>query len=319
MSARAGRRAGGLRADVGAAALLTRPAQWPILTAQLAVGVLLAGPLAGNWPPAAGGPSLGILAGAWLSWVVGLNGGTLAFNGAYDRDTGPVAYLRRPPQPPVWLAGAALVLMGAGAVLGWVLVGARFGALTAGCVALSVLYSHPATRWKSRPGLDLLVNMAGYGAGTTAAGLAAGARAFPGPGSGPALADPTGAAAILTVCGFGLLFGALYPLTQIYQVDVDRQRGDRSLAVALGPRRSLGLALALTAGAWAAFGWGLLSADRAGHWPLPAAAGAAWTGHLIWCLIRSGDLGGRRGERAMYRALGLWALVDAGLVAAWLA
>jgi hypothetical protein len=45
----------------------------------------------------------------------------------------------------------------------------------------------------------------------------------------------------------------------------------------------------------------------------------AWTGHLIWCLTRSGHLDGRRGERAMYRALGLWALVDAGLIAAWLA
>jgi 4-hydroxybenzoate polyprenyltransferase len=40
-----------------------------------------------------------------------------------------------------------------------------------------------------------------------------------------------------------LLILALYPLTQLYQVDEDRARGDRTLAVVLGPRRCFGLSI----------------------------------------------------------------------------
>ena len=61
------------------------------------MGVALALP---PWPALAGAVrSLAPLplAGAWLAWVVLLNGGTLAYNSAWDRDTGAVAYLRRPP------------------------------------------------------------------------------------------------------------------------------------------------------------------------------------------------------------------------------
>ena len=131
--------------------------------------------------------------------MVLLNGGTLAYNSAYDRDTGPVAYLPTPPVPPRGLATGALALMGCGAVVGGALVGPRFGQVTAACVVLSVLYSHPRPRWKARPGLDLLVNMAGYGAGTTIAGLLAGRAA-----SGAAAA----AGAPWLVAGFAALFGS---------------------------------------------------------------------------------------------------------------
>ncbi len=75
------------------------------------VPVMLTAPAArggGCWfNPASGA----VLAAAWFVWVVLLNGGTLAFNSAYDRDTGPVAYLPNPPQPPSWLAGASFGLM----------------------------------------------------------------------------------------------------------------------------------------------------------------------------------------------------------------
>ena len=164
---------------------LTRPRQWPILTAQFLVGVLLAQP-AGAAPSGLAAPeALAVTAAAWLAWVVLLNGGTLAYNSAWDRDDGPVAYLAAPPPPPPGLAHGALAAMAAGAVLGAVAVGPAFGLVTAACMALSVLYSHPGPRLKSRPGLDLAVNMAGYGAGTTVAGLLAGraaAGAAPGPG-----------------------------------------------------------------------------------------------------------------------------------------
>jgi hypothetical protein len=283
---------------------LTRPRQWPILSAQLAVGVILS--TGGGMTAVAWGPAAGVLAAAWLAWVVLLNGGTLAYNSAYDRDTGPVAYLPRPPRPPARAAGIALAMMMAGAVLGALAVSMVFGRVVGACVMLSVLYSHPASRWKARPGLDLVVNMAGYGAGTTLAGLLAGRAA---------LATPPAPAAPLLVGGFALLFGSLYPLTQIYQVRDDLARGDRTLATALGMRPALGLALVLGAGAGALLAGAAASA--AGRLVI-AGAMAVWLGHLGWWLVRAGSMDDRDHERGMYRALGAWALVDAAVVAAHL-
>jgi hypothetical protein len=175
-----------------AALQLMRPAQWPILSAQFFLAVLLISPRAmggGCWLNAG---SLTVLATGWLIWVVLLNGGTLAFNSAFDRDEGPVAYLDTPPLPPTWLAPAALGAMLLGVLLAWLVLGQGLALVTGGCVLLSVLYSAPGPerarlRWKSRPGLDLLVNMVGYGAGTTLAGLLVGSAAYLG---GPRAAVP---------------------------------------------------------------------------------------------------------------------------------
>ncbi len=283
---------------------LTRPRQWPILTAQLLVGVLLAQPDRAGLAALLQGGALAVLGAAWVAWVVLLNGGTLAYNSAWDRDTGPVAYLRRPPQPPPGLAHAAFAAMLAGALLGGLAVGPRFGAVTAACVMLSVLYSHPDPRLKARPGLDLLVNMVGYGAATTLAGLVAG-RVATGVEPGPHGAWLVG--------GFGLLFGSFYPLTQIYQTAADRARGDRTLVTALGVRPALVLALVLGAAAGAAL-VRTVPADRP-TWPVAAACGL-WLLHLAWWLARAEHRDDRAHERGMYTALVLWAVVDAALVLA---
>ncbi|MFO7652187.1 MAG: UbiA family prenyltransferase [Candidatus Krumholzibacteriia bacterium] len=357
---------------------LTRPRQWPILSAQLLVGVLLAPSLAalvrsalgasgagataaaaagGNGSGAAGAiglanasltaGSLAAVAGGWFAWVVLLNGSTLAFNSAYDRDTGPVAYLARPPLPPRWVAGASAAAMAFAPVVGWLLVGPAFGVLTALCVLLSMAYSHPRFRWKSVPGLDLLVNVVGYGAGTTMAGvligLAAAAAAAPaGPGVAATAADIPGAVgnpgpdapaalaggpgpAVLVV-GFGLLFGSLYPLTQLYQRVDDLRRGDRTLATALGPDRSLKLAIALGASAAATMLAGAaLWRHGLGLPPLApallplAAALVAWLGHLVHWWRDRRRRGVDRERRGMYVALGIWGGIDGALIVALLA
>lgn len=286
---------------------LMRPRQWPILTAQLAVGVVLAAADPRD-PGMIGSAAPGVLVAAWSAWVVMLNGGTLAYNSAYDRDTGPVAYLRRPPTPPAWTAGGALATMTVGAAVGWLGVGSAFGGATASCLVLSVLYSHPSIRLKGRPGFDLLINVVGYGAGTTAAGLLAGTAAT----------SSTLAVSSWWFCaGFGLLFGSLYPLTQIYQLEDDRARGDRTLATALGARRSLDLALILGLVAVPTFGLGLGGRGGPVQRLLPIAALVAWLAHLVWCRWKMAPLAAAQ-ERAMYRALGLWALVDLTVVAAWM-
>lgn len=316
---------------------LTRPDQWTILTFQFMLPVMLVAPAArggGCWLNPASGA---VLATAWLVWVVFLNGATLAFNSAYDRDTGPIAYLPDPPPPPAWLAAASALVMIAGVALSWLVVGSAFAILVGGCVLLSILYSHPFARLKARPGFDILVNMLGYGAGTTLAGLLAGQaanfgasgdacaaggwRSVPWPGlQGSAIqqfqtafSDGPG----WFVLGFGLLFGSFYPLTQLYQVSQDRQRGDRTLCTEMEARPALWLAVVLGVLASAAFALGLVS--KQSGWPLllPALALSAWIIHLLMWIKKEPGMESSEQEKKMYRALNLWALVDITLVAAW--
>jgi 1,4-dihydroxy-2-naphthoate octaprenyltransferase len=153
-----------------------------------------------------------------------------AFNSVYDRDEGPVSGLERPPEVPPGLLGFAMLLGLAGAGLaaaaGWrfLLVYALIGLWTAA-------YSHPATRWKASPWKSAAAIALGQGAiGFVAGWVAAAPLDF---GDEALLAGAAGAAgAALTALG-------LYPATQVFQVDEDRARGDRTLAVALGPARAL--------------------------------------------------------------------------------
>ncbi|MFT5232074.1 MAG: 4-hydroxybenzoate polyprenyltransferase [Candidatus Krumholzibacteriia bacterium] len=290
-----------MNSQLRAAAVLTRPAQWPILTAQLAVGMVLAWPVGIiNWS------AVGF---AWLAWVVMLNGGTLAFNSAYDKDTGPVAYLAAPPVPPSWLAVAALLLMNSGALLGYLLVADSFGLITSACVVLSVLYSHPSVRLKSKPGWDLAANIVGYGAGTTVAGISALSGQAP---------DHVG---WWFVGGFGLLFGSFYPLTQIYQTEADLARGDATLCTVLGIRRSLVFAIILGALGSAAIWQGCVLGGKIGatSWPwLLLTSFSVWCLHLAWWWHKAKTMTSQQHEKYMYHALGIWAFIDVSLIAVWL-
>src|SRR4051812_17336062 len=90
--------------------LHTRPAEWPIVAAHTTLGYLLAV----GAPNAFRSERLGSGILGIALWVICLNGGTLAFNSAFDRDEGDVAYLRQPPPPPRGLAwfGLGLMLVG---------------------------------------------------------------------------------------------------------------------------------------------------------------------------------------------------------------
>jgi hypothetical protein len=138
--------------------LFLRPRQWPILTVQLAVSMLLAPACVAAWRAGGAQPlepaAWRSLLASWLAWVVCLNGGTLAYNSAYDRDVQDIAYLRAPPPPLPGLAPLALALMILGTALAFS-VAFAFGAVTGSCLLLSVAYSHPACRWKGVAALDL--------------------------------------------------------------------------------------------------------------------------------------------------------------------
>ena len=158
-----------------------------------------------------------------------LNGGTLAINSAFDKDEGDIGYLREPPPVPAHLFAFGMALLVLGGVLSLQLP-AGFTAAYGACFLLSVLYSVPPFRFKAVAGVDWLINMIGFGTLTPYAGWALTGR-------------PLDRPAVLVFAAFAPLFAALYPLTQLYQFEEDRRRGDRTLALMLGERASLSLAV----------------------------------------------------------------------------
>ena len=282
-----------------------RPVEWPIMAAHTALGWILAVGLEGAVTGAQAGPiALGLFA-----WVVCLNGGTLAINSAFDRDDGDIAYLKRPPPPPRHLFAFGLAAMVAGQLLA-LLLPTGFAVAYALCFVLSVLYSVPPARLKAVAGADWLINMWGFGTLTPYAGWAVTGIAVPLP-------------LALVMLAFCPLFASLYPLTQLYQLDEDARRGDRTLAIRLGMARSLDVALGAALVAFAVFaiagtqsGW---AAEQGGprRWAALAVALAVWLAVLIpWRARHAGMTSGQH-QRGMYLALAGWAVTDLAVAFAW--
>ena len=206
------------------------------------------------WGFALGGGIFSARAGwGFLAFHVFLYGGITAYNSYYDRDEGPVGGLRKPPavtEPLLGFSfGVQLIGLAIAVAVDWWLT-----LLYSVVMLLSVAYSHPRFRWKARPLLSLAVVAFGQGG----IGFVAGWLCAASPPN--ALFDsPDGllgmAAAILLTTGF-------YPLSQLYQVDEDRARGDFTFSVVYGPVASFRFSLAclaaggtcITAVAWRKFG-----------------------------------------------------------------
>jgi len=269
-----------------------RPRSWPIVAGHLATGYMCGAAVAD------GDVSWRRLAVAAFGWAVLLNGGTLALNSAFDKDTGAIGYLEHPPPVPRGLAmfGAALLALG---LLPAATISTAYLTAYITCTGMSALYSCPPVRLKAVPFADLAINCGGYGALTFYGGWAAAGAPLGMPGS-------------LSVVGFFMLFGGLYPLTQIYQIETDAAGGDRTLAVFLGRRRSLWLSAGFTAAAFACFAAGVTGGSL---WRFVALL----PGGLFWCILLAAWLAGAlasREKEGMYKALYAWALTDIGLVIA---
>lgn len=277
-----------------------RPLEWPIMTAHLLLGTLLAK----GWPFPSG------TFFAWIIFVVLLNGGTLALNSAFDQDQGDIGYLRQPPEPPKHLALFGSVLLAASLLLSTFFLrvkpgGRYFFEIVMTCVLMSVLYSVPPIRLKARAGWDLLINCLGFGFFTPMAGWCATGR-----GLEPVLVD---------LCiGFFFLFAALYPLTQIYQVAEDTHRGDQTLVIRMGVPRSLNYAMGATLVAHLYF----LQAVLKHHPPTPHGSPSpalllislvAWLGLLLPWRFQWKVWTPAQAEAGMYRGLLAWAVTDLSL------
>lgn len=150
-----------------------------------------------------------------------LFGGATAYNSYWDKDTGPIGGLKHPPKMTFWMWPASMALQLAGLLIA-LPQGMLFSAIYVVSMILFWLYSSPLTRWKGKPLRSLIAIGISTGTGSLLLGyLAAGSELIP---------LPVASASV----GVALIVLSLYPISQIYQLDEDRQRGDRTFAAEYG-------------------------------------------------------------------------------------
>lgn len=176
----------------------------------------------------------GFLLGGFLSgemetgrfWFQFLNvhillfGGATAFNSWWDKDTGPIGGLKRPPKMTRWMHPVSLLLMFAGLAFA-TRAGFVYTLIFFISLVLFWLYSTPLYRWKSDPHLSLIAIGISTGFNSVFMGTLAAGGAI----SGKVLLGATGASLILL---------SLYPVSQIFQFREDSARNDRTFALTYG-------------------------------------------------------------------------------------
>jgi 4-hydroxybenzoate polyprenyltransferase len=146
-------------------------------------------------------------------------------------------------------------------------------------------------------GVDWVINMWGFGTLTPYAAWAATGR-------------PLDIGHGLVLLAFCPLFAGLYPLTQLYQFDEDRRRGDRTLALILGMRASLVVATVSTLLAFGLFAWAVAILGVGGKAFTLLLPLALWVTVLLPWLFDYAAWTPQQHQRGMYRALAAWAVTD---------
>ena len=146
-----------------------------------------------------------------------LFGGATAYNSFWDKDEGPIGGLQNPPKMQSWMWSGSLILQIVG-----LLVAAGQGLLYSGIYVLSIvffwLYSTPLARWKGHPIKSLVAIGVSTGFNSVLLGyLAAGNEIISMP-------------VWIAAAGVTLMLLSLYPISQVYQIEEDRSRGDCTFA-----------------------------------------------------------------------------------------
>lgn len=204
---------------------------------------------------------------AFLAFHLFLYGGTTAFNSYYDRDEGPVGGLEKPPAVTSALLPFSLLMQSIGAILA-ALVNGPFLLIYLLIFGMATAYSHPSTRLKGRPLLGLITVGVGQGVLAALGGWVASGRSM----------GEMGAGDWIGILAVALITTGFYPVTQIYQVEEDRARGDLTFAAWVGAAATFRFALVTQGVAAVALLWCI--ASRFALWQ--AAIVALFYGTLLW-------------------------------------
>ncbi len=282
-----------------------RPAEWPIMATHSMLGYVLAIGMADVLKAFSLLPALWAL----FIWVIFLNGSALAINSVFDKDEGDIGYLKAPPKPPRHLFKFSLCLMVIGFVLA-ITLPRGFRVSYAFCSVLSILYSVPPFRLKAVAGMDWIINMWGFGTISPYAIFAA-------------TGEPLDLISATVLIGFCPLFASLYPLTQLYQIEEDRRRGDRTLAIVLGIKKSLQVSGITMLIAFACFlcAWYLKFNGYLLYSVFSLMAILAvltiWIITLYPWLRKHDQMSSSQHQKGMYRAFAVWAATDVVIVIAF--
>lgn len=150
-----------------------------------------------------------------------LFGGATAYNSYWDKDEGPVGGLKSPPPMRRWMWRASLFLQFIGLMIA-LPAGLLFILIYALSIALFWLYSSPHFRWKGTPLRSLFAIGISTGTNSVLMGyLAAGNNILT-------------SASLVAAFGVALMVLSLYPVSQLYQLDEDLQRGDQTFSIQFG-------------------------------------------------------------------------------------
>ncbi|MEX0779893.1 MAG: UbiA family prenyltransferase [Balneolales bacterium] len=168
----------------------------------------------------AGAPDWGMFLLQFLNVHLLLFGGATAFNSYWDKDTGRIGGLKHPPIMSGWMHQASLALQFFGLMLAF-LLGLPFTTVYLASMLMFWLYSTPLAKWKGRPWLSMV-----------AIGISTGACSFL--MGFIALGGSPGAFLVIPAAGCSLILLSLYPVSQIFQMEEDRERNYQTFAIQYG-------------------------------------------------------------------------------------
>lgn len=153
-----------------------------------------------------------------------LFGGATAYNSFHDKDEGPIGGLANPPKMAAWMHPASLIVQIPGLALGVWQLGLPFAIVYLSSMLFFWLYSTPHARWKGHPWLSCVAIAISTGTNSVLLGhLAAGG-------------DWTDPRALVGALGVASVLLSMYPVSQLFQIEDDAKRGDRSFASVYGLR-----------------------------------------------------------------------------------
>jgi 4-hydroxybenzoate polyprenyltransferase len=175
----------------------------------------------------AGVPITGVAVLAFFSWLL-LCAGLTVFNSYYDKDEDPVGGLTKPPEVRISLLYGSIVLELIGLVMAF-FVNPVFFYLSVAMAIVYFFYSHRSFRFKSNGFAAVFFN-SGLGVATVVAAAS--------------LGGDLGRPQIIAGAAAAALFKAsVYMMMQVHQIEEDKKRGDRSIAVIFGRQTTLKAAM----------------------------------------------------------------------------